>query len=224
MSLIPPNDSGFLVLTVASLDRAFNESRPTTFFIFVKPDAPALTQQNPNVMFDKNAQFHLTPDPGLQAASPVTSYTVQFFGQNGRTFTVKAAADGTAEFGVRLDSPTGDFMTVTSTSADGWVSQNSFWNFPVDTSPTVSSDVYPENQTSGGAGIPGTFTFAPKVKGITSYTYGFSDGTGGTVAAKGGTAQITWTPGQSGFYFLDVFGTTRDGLQLTDYFYVFFVN
>ena len=74
-------------------------------------------------------------------------------------------------------------MTVTSTSADGWVSQNSFWNYQVDTSPTVSSDVYLENQTSGGAGVPGTFTFAPKVKGITSYTYAFSDGTGGTVAA-----------------------------------------
>jgi len=63
------------------------------------------------------------------------------------------------------------------------------------------------------------------VKGITSYTYAFSDGTGGTVAAKGnGTAQISWTPSQSGFYFLDVYGTTKDGIQLIDYFYVFFVN
>ena len=116
-------------------------------------------------------------------------------------------------------------MVVTSTSADGWVSQNSFWNFEFDTTPTVSSDVYLENQTSGGVGVPGTFTFAPKVKGITSYTYGFSDGTGGTVATHtNGTAQITFTPSQSGFYFLDVFGTTKNGLQLTDYFYVFFVN
>lgn len=225
VSLIPPTDTGFLVLTVASLDRAFNESPPTTFFIFVKPDAPTVTQQNPNVMFDKNAQFYVTPDPGLQAASPVTSYTVQFIGQTRRTFTVKASADGTAEFGVTLDSPTGDVVTVTSTSADGWVSQSSFWGFQIDTTPTVSSDVYLENQTSGGVGVPGTFTFAPKVKGITSYTYGFSDGTGGTVAAKGnGTAQITFTPTQSGFYFLDVYGTTKDGIQLTDYFYVFFVN
>jgi hypothetical protein len=225
VSLIPPADTGLLVLTVASLDRAFNESPPTTFFIFVKPDAPTVTQQNPNVKFDKKAQFHLTPDPALEAASPVTSYTVQFFGQTSQTFTVKASADGTAEFGRTLDSPVGDFMLVTSTSADVWVSQNSFWNFQIDTTPAVSSNVYLENQTSGGTGVPGTFTFAPKVKGITSYTYGFSDGTGGTVAAKGnGTAQITWTPSQSGFYFLDVYGTTKDGLQLADYFYVFFVN
>jgi len=225
VSLVPTTASGLLVLTVASLDRAFNESQPTTFFIFVKPDGPTITQQNPNVKFDKKAQFHLTPDAGLQAASPVTSYTVQFSGQTQQTFTVKASGDGSAEFGVTLDSPDGDSMLVTSTSADGWVSENSFWNSQVDTTPTVSSDVYLENQTSGGAGIPGTFTFAPKVKGITSYTYAFSDGTGGTVAAKGnGTAQITWTPSQSGFYFLDVYGTTKDGIQLTDYFYVFFVN
>ena len=225
VSLIPTTASGLLVLTVASLDRAFNESPPTTFFIFVKPDAPTITQQNPNPKFDKRAQFHLTPDPGIEAASPVTSYTVQFSGQTDQTFTVQAAGDGTAEFGVPLDSPNADFMTVTSTSADGWVSENSFWNYQVDTSPTVSSDVYLENQTSGGAGVPGTFTFAPKVKGITSYTYAFSDGTGGTVAThNNGTAQITYTPTQSGFDFVDVYGTTKDGLQLTDYFYVFFVN
>src|SRR5262249_5911688 len=154
--------------------RAFSESPPTTFFIFVKPDAPTITQLNPNLMFGKKAQFLLTPDPGLEAASRVVSYTVQFFGQTDQTFTVKASADGTAEFGVPLDSPISDFMVVTSTSADGWVSQNSFWNFQVDTTPTVSSNVYLENQTSGGVGVPGTFTFAPKVKGIASYTYGFS--------------------------------------------------
>ncbi len=223
-SLIPPTNSGLLVLTVASLDRAFNQSPPTTFFIFVKPDAPTVTQLNPNVNFDKRAEFQLTPDLGLQAASPVTSYTVTFIGQTRKTFTVKAAADGSAVFGLTLDSPISDSIMVTSTSADGWVSQNSFWNHEVDTTPTVSSDVYLENQTSGGPGVPGAFTFAPKVKGITSYTYAFSDGTGGTVAAANGTAQVTWTPSQSGFYFLDVFGTTKDGLQLTDYFYVFFVN
>ncbi len=199
VSLIPPTDTGFLVLTVASLDRAFNASPSTTFFIFVKHDAPTITQLNPNLMFGKRAQFQLMPDPGLQAASRVVSYTVDFFGQTDQTFTVKAASDGTADFGVPLDSPTADFVVVTSTSADGWVSQNSFWNFAFDTTPTVSSNVYLENQTSGGVGVAGSFTFAPKVKGITSYTFGFSDGTGGTVATHdNGIAQITFTPTQSG--------------------------
>jgi hypothetical protein len=224
-SLVPPADSGLLVLTVASLDRAFNESPPTTYYIFVKPDAPTITAQIPNPKFGHREQFRLTPAPGLEAASPVTSYTVQFYGATDQTYTVKASPTGGAELAVTLDSPTGDFMVVTSTSADGWVSQNAFWNYSIDTSPTVSSDVYLENQTSGGVGVPGNFTFAPKVKGIVSYTYAFSDGTGGTVAARGdGSAQITWTPSQSGFYFLDVYGTTRSGIELTDYFYVFSVN
>ena len=84
----------------------------------------------------------------------MTSYTVQFYGQTSQTLTVRPRG---RQRGIRshLDSPYGDFMVVTSTSADGWVSQNSFWNYQVDTSPTVSSDVYLENQTSGGAGVPG---------------------------------------------------------------------
>jgi hypothetical protein len=224
VGLVPPQNTGFLILTVASLDRAYNESPPTTYEIFTKPDAPTITWLNPNIKFAGNGEFHITANPALEAASPVVSYTVQVYGGTGKTSTVKASGDGSAEVGVTLDGSFGDFMVVTSTSADGWVSENTFWNYAVDTSPTVSSDVYPENQTSGGAGIPGTFTFAPKVKGITSYTYSFSDGTSGTVAARNGTAQVTWTPQQSGFYFLDVYGTTKDGIQLSDYFYVFFVN
>jgi hypothetical protein len=225
VGLVPPQNSGFLILTVASLDRAYNESPTTTYYIFTKPDAPTITWLNPNIKFAGNGEFHINANPALEAASPVVSYTVQFYGGAGsKTFTAKASADGSAEFGVPLDGSVADFMVVTSTSADGWVSENSFWNYAIDTSPTVSSDVYLENQTSGGVGVPGTFTFAPKVKGITSYTYSFSDGTSGTVAAKNGTAQVTWTPQQSGFYFLDVYGTTKDGIQLSDYFYVFFVN
>jgi hypothetical protein len=228
VNLVPPpydSSSGLLIFTVASLDRAFNESPPTTFYIWVKQNSPTVTQQNPNLQFDKQGQFHVTADPGLEAASPVVSYTVTAEGQTYQQFTVKASADGTAEFGLTLDDPTGDFITVNSTSADGWTSQGFFWYDSLDTTPTVSSDVYLENQSSGGAGVPGTFTFAPKIKGITSYTYGFSDGTSGSVAVNGtGTAKVTWTPSQSGFNFVDVYGTTKNGIQLMDYFYVFGVN
>jgi hypothetical protein len=224
VGLVPPQNTGFLILTVASLDRAYNESPITTYEIFTKPDAPTITWLNPDIKFAGNGEFHITANPALQAASPVVSYAVQFYGGTDKFFTAKASADGSAEIGLTLDGSFGDFMVVTSTSADGWTSENTFWNYAVDTSPTVSSDVYLENQTSGGTGVPGTFTFAPKVKGVASYTYSFSDGTGGTVNASGGTAAVTWTPQQSGFYFLDVHGTTKNGIQLSDYFYVFFVN
>lgn len=225
-NLIPPFGSGPMTLTVASLDRALNESPVATYTIFVKSTAPTIRQLVPNPQFDKQTEFVISPNPGLQAASPVVGYTVQFFGQTQQTFNVKASADGTAEVSVTLDGTTGDLMFVSSKSADGWVSDNAFWSDNnIDTTPTVSSNVYLENQSSGGVGVPGTFTFAPKVKGIVSYTYSFNFGQTVTVKAGGdGVAHISFTPDQSGFYDLEVYGTTRNGLELVPYDYFFTVT
>jgi hypothetical protein len=225
VSLIPPYGSGPMTLTVASLDWAYNESSVATYTIFVKPTTPTIKQLAPNPQFGKQTEFLLQPNPGLQAASPVVGYTVHFYGQTEQTINVKASADGAAEVPVTLDGTTGDFMYVTSKSADGWVSDNAFWGDTIDTTPTVSSNVYLQNQSSGGVGIPGTFTFAPKVKNIVSYTYSFNFGQTVTVNAGGdGVAQISWTPDQSGFYDLEVYATTRDGLELAPYDYFFSVN
>src|SRR5450755_3169711 len=57
---------------------------------------------------------------------------------------------------------------ITAARSSDWVSDSAYWNYTVDTTPTVSSDVYLANQSDGGAGIPGTFTFTPKVKDIAS--------------------------------------------------------
>ena len=89
VSLVPPTASGLLVLTVASLDRAFNESPPATFFIFVKPDAPTITQQNPSPKFDKKAQFHLTPDPGIAGSEPSDQLHGAVLRPDHQTFTVR---------------------------------------------------------------------------------------------------------------------------------------
>lgn len=226
VSLIPPEDTGFLVLTVVSLDQAFNQSPMTNYFIFVKPDAPTIEPLIPNPKYGENAQFRLLPNPGIQAASPVTSYTVQYSGQQPETINVPANADGTAEFSVVLNDPTGtNFILVTSHSADGWTSQNNFWSTQINTTPVVTSNIYLGSGVGGGVGVPDTFTFDLKVKGIASFTYGFSDGTGGTVTANGdGVAQVTWAPQQSGFYFLEVTPTLKDGTQLQTYFNAFIVN
>jgi hypothetical protein len=225
VSLIPPYGAGPMTLTVASLDRAYNESSVATYTIFVKSTAPTIKQLAPNPQFGKQTEFLLQPNPGLQAASPVVGYTVHFYGQTQQTINVKASANGTAEVPVTLDGTTGDYMLVTSQSADDWVSDNAFWGDTIDTTPTVNSNVYQENQSSGGVGVPGTFTFTPKVKNIVSYTYSFNFGQTVTVKAGGdGAAQISWTPDQSGFYDLEVYATTRDGLELAPYDYFFFVN
>ena len=154
----------------------------------------------------------------------MVSYNVSILGQ--QTFTVKASANGTAEFGALLNGAFGaNVIFVSSQSADGWVSQNQIWSDQLNTTPTVTSNIYLGSGAGGGPGVPDTFTFDLKVKGIASFTYGFSDGTTGTVKADvSGLAQITWTPQQSGFYFLEVFATTKDGEDLLPYFNAFTVN
>jgi hypothetical protein len=227
LSLLPPNGNfAPETLYVASLDRAFNESPVATYTFFLKDSFPTLTPLVPAPKFGQQMEFLLRPDPSLEAISPTVSYTVQVLDSTQRTFTLKASADGTAEVAFKLDGPAGDSITVTSNSANGWVSGINFWSIFFDTTPTVSSAVYPEGQTSGGVGIPGTFTFAPKVTGIVSYTYSINDGPSVTVPANArGMAEITFTPDQSGaFYDLNVFGTTRDGVQLAPYDYIFFTN
>jgi hypothetical protein len=225
VGLVPPQDTGLLVLTVASLDQAFNQSSTTTYEISVKPDAPTIDLLTPNPKFGQKAHFKLLPGAGIQAASPVTSYTVQLE-STGQTISVPANAHGTAKFSVTLDDPSGtNAMVVTSKSADGWTSENSFWSSQINTTPVVTSNIYLANGSGGGPGVPDTFTFTLKVKGIASFTYSFSDGTTGTVKAKrNGTAQVNWTPQSSGLYFLQVYATLKNGTNLEPYFNSFTVN
>lgn len=224
VNLIPPQDTGLSVLTVASLDRAYNESPSTTYWIFVGQDEPSITALGPLPSFGKATQFKLAPDAGLEAASPVTGYTIETLGETGQqTTNVSASGTGTAEVSLTDDSSYGEIIIVSSVSADGWVSQAQ-WYF-VNTTPVVKSDVYPENGSGGGVGVTGTFNFSPPVKGVASYTYSFNWGPQTTVKADGdGTAKITWTPDQSGWYDLEVYATTKDGTQLFPYDYFFTVN
>ena len=226
VNLVPTDGSGFETLTVVSLDRSLNESRSVTYNFLLKQDTPTVTQVSHPKQFGKPATFELTPDPGIEAASPVVSYTVEHTtAQAQTTTTVAASAKGVAKLDIPMNGIYGDSLIVTSTSANGWVSERQFWNNGyVDTSPTVTSDVYTENGSAGGVGVPSTFTFTPKVKGVASYTYSFGDQTV-TVKAHGqGATKISWTPSQSGWYDLDVYATTKDGIQLAPYDYFFTVN
>jgi hypothetical protein len=226
LNLIPPRASGPMTLTVASLDRARNQSSRATFEIFIESTAPTIKQLDPNPEFGRPSTFLLQPDPGLQAKSPVVGYTVEFSGRTEQTINVRASADGIGRLQVTLDGTMGNFMRVTSQSANGWVSNDTFWGRSFDTTPTVGSETYPENQSSGGVGVPGSFTFAPKVKRIVSYTYSFDFGqTSITVNADDeGRATANWMPDQSGFHEIMVYATTKDGLETAPYYYYFSVN
>jgi hypothetical protein len=233
VNLVPPANwtaSGYLTLSVRSIDRAYNVGAPTSYHFFVKPTAPAIAQLSHSPQFGAPTSFKLTADPGLQAASPVTSFTVSDLtsSSNLKPVTVPASAIGTATANLPLDGAYGDVLQVTSTSADGWVSETQWWNNGyVDTTPTVTSAVYPENGSGGGANVPGTFTFTPKIKGdvIAGYSYSFDWNANTTVAAGAhGVGQISWTPDASGWHMLTVTPITTSGVQLASYYYSFTVN
>ncbi len=226
VSLVPPGGEGQFTLTVASLDQAMNESAQTTYTFQVAPTAPTVTADGTQ-QFGEPTTFTFTPNAALQAASPVVSYTVQTEGgQPDQTVTVDAAADGTGTTTLTLNAPSGELLRVTSTSADGWVSDIQWWSsdYP-DTTPTVASDVYVENGSSGGAGVCGTFTFTdPNVSNVAGYTYVMNTDDPVTVTAHDGKAVIHWTPDASGWYDLQVYATTTTGAQTSQYYYIFTVN
>ncbi|MFF4907680.1 hypothetical protein [Streptomyces sp. NPDC001260] len=226
LSLVPPRGSGVLTLWVRSLDRAYNGSATASYTFRVGSTAPTVTPSDPSPEFGEPATFTLTPDPALQAKSPVVSYSVETTGgADDRTVEVPAAADGTARVTLTLDGLYGESLWVSSKSADGWVSDQATWSVSYDTTPTVASDVYPEYGSGGGAGVPGTFTLTPKVKDVVSYTYSFNGDPEVTVPATAdGGASLDWTPAAAGDYDLMVYATTGSGLRLAPYDYYFTVN
>ncbi|MER6224996.1 hypothetical protein ABT189_31350 [Streptomyces sp900105755] len=226
VDLVPPY-GGAVTLSVRSLDRALNPSDTASYRFLIGNTAPTVTPADPSPEFGDTTTFTLRPDPALQSKSPVVSYSVHTVnGPDGdKTFDVKAAADGTATTELTMDGITGEHVEVTSRSSNGWVSDAASWGIDYDTTPTVTSDVYPEDGSGGGAGVPGTFTFTPKVKGVVSYTYAFDSEPEVTVAAgTDGSATIDWTPGSAGPDGLQVYATTRSGIQLVPYSYSFTVN
>lgn len=225
VSLIPPG-RGLVTLWVASLDRANNRSDESSYEFSVASTAPTVAASG-TPQFGTPTTFVLTPDPHVQATSPVVSYSVQHVdGRGDSTIQVAAAADGTAEVTLVLDGVIGDdSVLVTSTSANGWVTDAGEYDTYFDTTPTVTSDVYAENASSGGVGVPGTFTFAPKVPGVVSYTYSVDWGPSTTVTASSDhSSTINWTPTESGSHDISVYATTESGADLAWYDYFFTVN
>ncbi len=225
LDLVPSAPADTMYLTVASVDRAGNESPPTTYWIYTKSSAPTVTLHDRLPSFGEPTTFDLTPDAALETQSPVVSYNVMVVGgaSGQQNYTIAAKKDGTATTQITFDSTTGEYVYVSSVSADGWTSDRDEYTF--NTSPTITSNVYAENGTSGGVGVPGTFTFAPPVKDVVSYSYSFDYGTTQTlVKAHDGKARLSWTPTASGSYDIEVYAILKDGTQLYPYDYFFNVG
>ncbi|MBE1575548.1 hypothetical protein ACFORH_00900 [Amycolatopsis roodepoortensis] len=110
-------------------------------------------------------------------------------------------------------------LRVRTVTAENVSSQEETYYFNILSAPYVSSKEYPESTWSGGAGVPGTFTFTPGMPGIVSYTYSVRNDRGAvteeiTVPADGsGAGTMTWTPPERGIYSVHVRGNTADGTK-----------
>ncbi|WP_206788955.1 hypothetical protein [Amycolatopsis sp. MtRt-6] len=133
----------------------------------------------------------------------------QLAAQNGRAelaWTPPLPPEGSADHNLRV-------RTVTAGNVS---SQEITYYFNILSAPYVSSKEYPESQWSGGAGVPGTFTFTPGMPGIVSYTYSIPGAVTEevTVPADGsGAGTMTWAPPDRGSYAVLVRGNTADGTR-----------
>jgi hypothetical protein len=220
LSLVPPPSWGPQTLTVESITRSYNISRVSTYQFTVGDTEPALTPSTTSPQYGVPFTIHLTPNPIVQKVDSYT-YTVN----NDPPQTVAAAPDGTATPTLTLNSSGGNVVRVTSHSVNGWVSSQATWFAFVDTTPTITSDVYPADGSGGGVGVTGTFTFASKVSNAASFSYSFDYAPETTVSvAADGTAQVTYTPTASGFHSLYVYTTGADGTVFDTSYYYFTVN
>lgn len=145
--------------------------------------------------------------------------------------TVAAGADGSASVTFTPTTVDTNTLYVFSRSADGTVSETGWFDFfPASIAPTVESATYPQFLTSGGPGVPGTFTFRPVAADVVEYVYQFPGEPEQTVAAgPDGTATVTWTPRSypdldNGWVTLFVRSRSAGGFESDLRFYTFRLN
>lgn len=229
LTSMPPLNGSQVTLYVRSVDRALNASNAYVYRFSVASTAPVVTLGTQTPQYGVPFTLALAANPSL-ANVGVDSYTYELDGSSqGTPQTVTADSDGSATISLHLNSGA-NWIKVTSHSPDGWVSEPYDLYEYIDTTPTVTSTVYPDlssgaSGSGGGVGVPGVFSFSSKVPGVQSFTYSIDGAPSVTIPAdSNGAAQITYTPDSSGFHEIDVYATAADGSTLDTYYYYFIVN
>ncbi|WBB73645.1 hypothetical protein O7602_28960 [Micromonospora sp. WMMD1128] len=190
-------------LRVWSLDAVGNRSATTDYTFFAEDVSPIVDGRLDEIGVPATFQVRSQLDG-------VVRYRYGLDGDPERT--VDAAADGTAAFTVTATRGGNRTLSVTGVTAAG-VEVTATREFSLPTEPKISATVYEEYGVGGGQGVPGVFTFTPRVPDTVSYRYHFN-GEEGTVRANAdGTASITWTPTAAGWVDLGVWGVSRDGTE-----------
>ncbi|MER7420318.1 hypothetical protein ABT346_26635 [Micromonospora peucetia] len=205
-----PSRSGWHRLTVRGVTRDGTVTQPREHSFTVRESKPSIT----SYLYSEYDPMGGIGVPGSFRFSSELPSTVEFVYQlnDGPEQTV-AVTDGTAaDLTVTPDRGFRNTLTVRSRSASGELSPAATFVFTVSTSPTVGSTTYPYGETSGGAGVPGVFTFTPRMPNVQTYVYQFDNGPETTVpAGPDGTASVTLTPTEARWYPLSVFAVDAAG-------------
>jgi hypothetical protein len=190
-------------LEVWSVDAAGNRS-PRTEYQFLASDVSPIVDGN---LTDIGVPTTFTVRPQMDG---VVRYRFGLDGDPEQT--VDARADGTASLIVTATRGGNRTLSVTSVTADG-VAATAQRSFQLLTEPKISATVYEEYGFGGGQGVPGVFTFAPRLPNTVSYRYSFGDETGTVAAGRDGIASVTWAPKDAGWMTLAVWSVSRDGTE-----------
>ncbi len=138
----------------------------------------------------------------------------------GETGTRQPDEDGVAWYRFTATEVEGPHVVVRSRSANGFVSAAATWQYSFPPWPGVTSDVYPETEPAGGAGVEGRFTFTPPGGGPrwprTGTASTGSARTLATPAGEDGRATLVWAPTGTGRHTLTVRAVRADG-TVSDY-------
>ncbi|HEY0530012.1 MAG TPA: IPT/TIG domain-containing protein [Actinoplanes sp.] len=177
--------------------------------------APSVTRTGGDVL-GTTATFTARTD----MVSPA-KYEITYNGDSTTTRLVPAAADGTVSFQYKTVKRGYTYVSVVAINAAGVRTDVGGTNWTVTDAPVVASTDFP----SSGSGriAPGTFTFKPQQAGVARYEYQLGDSAGTVAAAADGTATLTWTPPDSGYYQLYLYSFTASGDKSMQTIYFFSV-
>ncbi|MEU5696014.1 hypothetical protein [Actinosynnema sp. NPDC020468] len=189
---IRPGGEGRVQLIVWSHDRADNSSPPTTYTFQVASTKPALVVTRPSKW---TVQVDVT---GGSPVDPVVTWNYRL-GSSLQTKPVPAGPGGAARFTLPVERNGALIIRVKGTTASGGTAPETTAIVNVPGTTSVTNDVYAAYHTSGGVGVPSTFTVDTNVVGTTRIAY--QDGETGeltTVDAVDGVASFPYTPTTAG--------------------------
>lgn len=216
-----PERSGWQMVTVVGETGDGTVTQPREYAFSVREPKPTIISYLYN---EYDPQGGIGVAGGFRFDSELPDTVAFVYRLNDGPEQTVAVTDGTAaELTVTPDRGFRNTLTVRARSAAGELSPEATYSFMVSTAPTVTSTTYPSGEAAGGVGVPGVFTFAPRMPDVETYVYQFDNGPEVTVpAGADGTASVTLTPTEARWYPISVYAVDKAGNR-SDYAYYWFV-